>query len=108
MKNIMIAIALMLGTTQAFARDTRENRTSPQAWACSMGFQGEAVGVKLIIGFYKFNGKGTLNCISASNERVSYPITVSMRAAPLSANLSLAKMELAGVAGNISLLNTYP
>lgn len=104
MKHIALILALVVTGALAEAK----SRISPTAWACSMGFDGQAKGVKLVIGYYRYDGRGTLNCISASNERVSLPITVTMRAAPLSPTLALSNMELRGIAANISLLNTYP
>ncbi len=104
MKSLLIAITLICSGVLAQA----QSRISPTGWACSMGFSGQATGVKLILGYYRYNAKGNLNCISASNERVSLPITVTMHASPISANISLSKMEMKGIAANISLLNTYP
>ncbi len=104
MKHIAVIVALVV--TGAFAQ--AKSRISPTAWGCSMGFNGYAKGFKVIIGTYQYKGHGTLDCVSASGERVSLPITVSMRAAPLSPTISLSRMELRGVAANISLLNTYP
>ena len=101
MKTVFMTLALVLGLSQA-------NATAAPAWACSMHFKGEASGVKILVGFYNFNGTGNLNCTSATGERKLYPIKLTMKAAPLSPQISFGKMELNGLAADISLFNTNP
>jgi len=101
MKKAILAIAMFLGVSQAQAF------TAP-AWACSLSFKGEARGLKLIVGDYKFDGKGSLFCVSPTGQNVDYPVTVTMNAKKLSPQISFGKMKLAGQAIEFSLLNLNP
>ncbi|WP_413289619.1 hypothetical protein [Bdellovibrio sp. HCB337] len=101
MKKAILAIALFLGVSQAQAFQA-------PAWACSLAFKGEASGVKIILGDYQFNGKGELACISPTGQKAQYPVTVTMAAKPLSAQIALGKMELRGQAVEFSLANLNP
>ncbi len=104
MKHLLIAITFLFAGAYAQA----DSRSSPEAWACSMGFSGRSTGVKLIVGYYRYHAKGNLNCVSTMGEKVSLPIKVSMHAKPISANISLSRMEMKGVTGQFSLLNNHP
>jgi len=101
MKKVMLAIAMVLGVSQAHAF------TAP-AWACSLNFKGEARGLKVIVGEYKFAGKGNLLCATPTGQVADYPVTVTMNAAPLSPQISFGYMKLSGQAVEFSLLNLNP
>lgn len=101
MKKVILAIAMVLGVSQAHAFQA-------PAWACSMNFKGTAKGVKLLVGSYKFSGKGNLFCVSPTGQTADYPVTVTMNAAPLSPQISLGYMQLSGQAVEFSLLNLNP
>lgn len=101
MKKVILAIAMVLGVSQAHAFQA-------PAWACSMGFKGTAKGVKILVGSYKFSGKGNLLCVSPTGQTADYPVTVTMNAAPLSPQISLGYMQLSGQAVEFSLFNLNP
>lgn len=101
MKKMILAIAMVLGASSAHAF------TAP-AWACSLNFNGTAKGLKVIVGEYKFTGKGNLLCATPTGEVADYPVTVTMDAAPLSPQVSFGYMKLAGQAVEFSLLNLQP
>lgn len=101
MKKLFVAIALVLGAAQAQAY------TAP-AWACNLSFKGTAQGFKVIFGKYEYNGRGDLNCISLTGQKAQYPVTVTMKAAPLSAQIALGRMELTGQAAEIALFDSNP
>ena len=73
-----------------------------------MGFKGTAKGVKILVGSYKFSGKGNLLCVSPTGQTADYPVTVTMNAAPLSPQISLGYMQLSGQAVEFSLFNLNP
>ena len=98
MKKLFVVLALGLMGLQANAE-----LRSP-AWVCSMNFNGRAVGARLIVGFYKFNGRGTLNCVNPTGQTQSIPVKVSMRAKPLSLGASLGFMDLYGQSAEIALV----
>lgn len=101
MKKMLLAIAMVLGAAQAHAF------TAP-AWACSLSFKGEAEGLKVIVGNYTFDGKGSLLCVSPTGQHVDYPVTVTMNAKKFSPQISFGHMQLAGQAVEFSLLNMNP
>ena len=101
MKKVLAAIAIVLGATQAQA-------AAAPAWVCGLNFAGTAKGIKLLIGTYSFKGEGELSCVSANGHRAEYPVTITMKAAPLSPGLSLGKMKLNGLAADISLGSQNP
>lgn len=101
MKKMILAIAMVLGASQAHAF------TAP-AWACSLSFKGEAKGLKVIVGEYKFNGSGTLLCASPTGQHVDYPVNVTMGGALLSPQVSFGYMQLSGQSVEFSLLNLNP
>lgn len=102
MKKFLAIFALVLGfgASQAHAAD--------DAWTCSMKFNGRATGLRLIVGFYHFNGRGELRCTESTGRRVSYPVRVTMRAAPISAGLTVGSFEMYGSSAGISLFNRSP
>ncbi|MEQ1723917.1 MAG: hypothetical protein ABL930_12135 [Pseudobdellovibrio sp.] len=78
------------------------------AWVCALNFQGTSKSVQLIVGKSEFNGKGTVRCVSASNERVEYPIIVTMKTHPIAPKIGLGKMELYGEALQVAISNGTP
>lgn len=102
MKKFLAAAIMILGfgVSQAHAAN--------EAWACSLTFQGRATGVRLILGFFNFNGTGDLRCTDGAGRHAYYPVRVTMRAAPISPGISLGSYELYGNAGSISLFNRSP
>ena len=101
MKKALLAIAMVMGAAQAHAF------TAP-AWACSLGFKGSEEGVKILVGSFEFNGKGDLACVSPTGQTAHYPVTINMKAAPLSPQIAFGHIDLYGQAADISLLNTNP
>lgn len=101
MKKAILAIAMFLGVSQAHA-------IQAPAWACSMGFKGEAQGVKVIVGTYNFEGKGDLFCVSPTGQTANYPVTVTMEARKFSPQIALGHMKLTGQAVEFSLFNLNP
>ncbi|QDK47018.1 hypothetical protein DOM22_18565 [Bdellovibrio sp. ZAP7] len=101
MKKAFLVIAMVLGFSQAHAY------TAP-AWACNLNFKGTASGVKVILGNYEYNGKGTLACMSPTGQTAEYPVTVTMKAKPFSPQIALGKMELTGQAAEIALFDSNP
>lgn len=101
MKKVLLMIGLVLGVSQAQAFQA-------PAWACSLNFTGTAKGLKVIVGDYKFSGKGNLLCVSPTGQTADYPVTVTMKAAPLSPQISFGYMQLTGQAVEFSLLNLNP
>ncbi|MBO9667553.1 MAG: hypothetical protein J7501_12160 [Bdellovibrio sp.] len=101
MKKAFLALAIVLGATSAHAF------TAP-AWACNLNFKGEASGFKVILGNYQYDGKGTLSCMSPTGETAEYPVTVKMKAKPLSPQVALGHMTLTGQAAEIALFDTNP
>lgn len=92
---------MVLGVSQA-------NAFEAPAWACSLSFKGVAKGLKVIVGDYKFSGKGNLLCVSPTGTTEEYPVKVSMDAAALSPQISFGYMQLTGQAVEFSLLNMNP
>lgn len=101
MKKVLLTIALVLGAAQAQAF------TAP-AWMCKLDFAGTAKGIKVIVGSFKFDGQGDLDCISATGQTAHYPVTVLMDAAPLSPQIGFGKMKLNGMAADIALGSQNP
>jgi hypothetical protein len=101
MKKMILAIAMVLGASSAHAI------TSP-TWACSLNFNGTAKGLKILVGEYKFAGKGNLLCATPTGQVADYPVNVTMNAAPLSPQVSFGYMKLSGQAVEFSLLNLQP
>jgi len=101
MKKMILAIAMVLGASQAHAF------TAP-AWACSLNFKGAAKGLKVLVGEYKFSGKGNLICATPTGQVAEYPVTVTMNSAPLSPQIAFGYMQLSGQAIEFSLLNLNP
>ena len=105
MKNVMIAMVVLVSGSFAMA--------DVPAWVCAMNFTGTSKSVQIIVGKSEFKGAGTVRCVSASNERVEYPVTISMHS-HFAPRIGLGKMKLYGealqvaIAGNPeSLLGTY-
>jgi hypothetical protein len=105
MKKVLLALAVVLGAASAQATTSAK---ASQAWNCSFGFNGVSTGVKIFIGFYNFNGKGSLQCVSDAGETVTYPVKVTMRAAPLSPSISLGVMHLYARALDFRIENQSP
>jgi hypothetical protein len=101
MKKVLLTIAIVLGAASAQAY------TAP-AWACNLSFKGTAQGFKIILGKYHYAGKGDLRCVSLTGQTEHYPVTVTMKAAPLSAQIALGRMELTGQAAEIALFDKNP
>jgi hypothetical protein len=101
MKKVILAIAMVLGVSQAHA-------IQAPAWACSLSFKGEAEGLKLIYGHYSFDGRGNLFCFSPTGQSVNYPVRVTMNAKKLSPQISFGRMKLFGQASEFSLFNMSP
>lgn len=89
MKKVLLAMALVLGTFSAKAANASE-----QAWNCSFGFQGQSVGMKILVGFYHLDGRGSLKCVSDDGQVANYPVKVRMAALPLSPAISLGVMHV--------------
>jgi hypothetical protein len=101
MKKVLAAMAIVLGATQAHAV------TAP-AWVCGLNFSGTEQGIKVLIGSFSFKGQGDLSCVSATGQRADYPVTVTMKAAPLSPQIAFGKMKLNGLAADITLGSQNP
>jgi hypothetical protein len=104
MKKLLLAAALILGTVSANAA----SKTSDQAWNCSFGFSGTSTGLKVLVGFYHFNGKGSLQCVSDQGETANYPVTIRMNALPISPAISLGVMKMNARALDFRLVGHNP
>ena len=78
------------------------------AWVCNLNFQGTSKSAQIIVGKSEFNGKGTVRCVSASNLRAEYPVTVTMTSAPIAPRIGLGKMELYGESLQVTLNDGTP
>lgn len=101
MKKFILAIAMVLGVSQAQAH-------SVPAWVCSMGFRGASEGFKLIYGSYAFNGRGSLLCTSPGGKTVNYPVIITMNARKFSPQVSFGRMKLVGKAVEFALFERNP
>ncbi|MBY0554712.1 hypothetical protein K2P97_09295 [bacterium] len=104
MKTVIAKLVVAMGilTTGAMAQ------ADVPAWVCALNFKGTSKSVQIIVGHSEFNGTGTVRCVSASQERVEYPITVKMSTKPLAPKIGLGKMELYGEALQIAISNGTP
>jgi hypothetical protein len=100
-KKVLLALAMVLGTASAQA-------ATSDSWNCSFGFNGVSTGIKIFVGLYNFNGRGALQCVSDAGEKVSYPVKVSMHAAPISPSISLGVMKVYARALDFRLVNHNP
>lgn len=103
MKSVLAAMAMVFGlglTTQA--------KADIPAWACNMTFKGQASGLKVIVGKYKLEAKGSLRCISASGVTESYPITLKAKSHFIGPQVAFGKMAFVGTAANIALFTNNP
>jgi hypothetical protein len=107
-KILFLTLALSLGFAGFANTEAQAARRSAPLWVCQLGFTGNATGFKIILGYYSFNGTGRVNCVSAIGDTVSYPVSLRMKAAPLSPSIALGKYELYGQSAKISLFNTNP
>lgn len=99
----MVAMAILL--TGAFAS---ANEVEVPAWICALNFHGTNKSAQVFIGKSEFKGQGTVRCVSASNDRVEYPVKVTMKTKPLAPNIGIGKMDLYGEALQIALTSTNP
>lgn len=100
MKKLFAVLALSLLTVAANAE------VQSPAWVCTMNFNGRAVGARLIIGMYKFNGRGTLRCANPTGQTEQIPVLVSMNAKPISLGASLGYMDLYGQTAEAALVGS--
>lgn len=108
MKNFaLLALALMLTIGFTPKQSEASNKGGP-LWVCQLGFKGEARGLKILIGSYKFNGAGTLRCVSVTGNTRVYPVWLTMNAKMLSPGIALGKYTMWGQAAEISLFNCDP
>lgn len=96
MKKVLLALAIGFAGLQAQA-------VQSPAWFCTLGFKGTAVGAKLLIGAYHFDGKGSLDCVNPTGQNVTYPVRVTMNAKALSPQISLGFMNLYGRSAQIGI-----
>jgi hypothetical protein len=103
MKSVLVAMAMVFGLGL-----TSQAKADIPAWACNMTFKGEAKGVKLIIGKYNLDAKGSLRCVSASGVTESYPITLKAKSRFIGPQVALGKLQFVGAAANIALFTNNP
>jgi len=107
-KILFLTLALSFGFAGFGHTEAQAARRSAPLWVCQLGFKGDATGFKIILGYYAFNGVGRVNCVSAIGDTVSYPVSLKMKAAPLSPSIALGRYTLYGQSAKISLFNTNP
>ena len=98
MKKLFAVLVLSLIGLQAHAE------VESPAWVCTMNFNGRAVGARLIVGKYRFNGKGTLSCVNPTGQTERIPVLVTMRAKPISLGASLGYMDLYGQTAEVAVV----
>lgn len=108
MKKVVMVLAMVLGTVSANAESARTPANSAQNWNCSFGFSGISTGLKILVGFYSFDGKGTLQCVSDAGQVATYPVKVTMRASPISPAISLGVMKVNAQAADFRLVGHNP
>jgi hypothetical protein len=107
MKKLLI-FALVLAYGLGFTAKAEAAERGGPLWVCQMGFRGEAKGFKVLLGKYRFQADGTMNCVSMFGHIVHYPITLSMNALPLSPGVAIGKYKVYGQSGEVSLFNCDP
>lgn len=106
-KLFFLTLALVLGLGGLGVSQAKAKTGAP-LWICEMGFKGTASGLKIILGKYKFHGKGRLNCVNIIGQTVSYPVNLDMNAHLISPGIALGKYKMYGEALEISLFNCDP
>lgn len=104
---ILSFITLSGGMSSSVAQASEASQAAP-AWICALNFNGVSKSAQIIIGQSKFNGAGTIKCVSATNERREYPVLVTMKSQPIAPKVGLGKMHLYGEALQIAIMSGNP
>ena len=100
-KFLMIATLSLL----AFSAQANEGRA---AWICGLNFHGESRGVQLLLGSFKTVATGELNCADGVGGVYKSPVRISMQSRFLAPTVGVGMFKMAGLATEISLLNSHP
>jgi hypothetical protein len=96
-KTLLTAVAIL------FSAQFAQGNVEAPIWDCSLSFDVQGGGVKILIGKYKLRGEGEINCIDIDGNTQSIPALVTIGLSPLSPKIALGKMHLVGWATGVGL-----
>ncbi len=89
-------LALALGLNVAEARTPRGAH-----FMCDLTFKAKGGGVRLFIGNYELNGRGTITCYDSRGNIERLPVHVRLGGYPLSPSIGIGHMVVRGVASGV-------
>lgn len=102
MKKFLVMAALSLMGLAAHATEARP------LWVCGLHFEGEAQGVQLILGSFRTEAVGSIDCTDGVGGTYHRDVRVTMGNRFLSPAAGIGHFELAGASAEISLFNLHP
>lgn len=100
MKKISVIIGLLsfLGLAQM-----AQAQVAAPVWNCTLNFDVQGGGIKLIVGHFKLQGPGQINCMDVQGNVDQIPVHVTVGGAPVSLSAGIGTLRLSGIAAGIGL-----
>lgn len=104
LKTLLMAAAVWM----AGSFGTMAHASEGPLWLCSLGFQGKAKGVQVIVGKFDVRAKGQIKCVDPIGRTQNLPVKITMSSAPLAPRIAFGVFDVVGMSAEISLLNNEP
>ncbi|MFN7905159.1 MAG: hypothetical protein ACK5P5_08240 [Pseudobdellovibrionaceae bacterium] len=108
MKSMFLTAIVVLSSSLGLASQPHAQGETGLGWLCGMTFEGTSKGVQFIIGNFKTEATGTLECLDSSGARFERPVRISMINRSFAPAMGLGYFEFKGVTAQISLMNASP
>lgn len=100
MKKLSAIIALL--SVMAFTQMAQAEVQAP-VWNCTLNFDVQGGGIKFLVGHFKLQGPGQINCMDIRGNVENIPVHVTLGGTPISLSAGIGKLRLSGIAAGIGL-----
>lgn len=100
MKKISVIIALL--SFMGFTQIAQAQVTAP-VWNCTLNFDVQGGGLKFIVGHFKLQGYGQINCMDIQGNMDMIPVHVTLGGTPVSLSAGIGTLRLSGIAAGIGV-----
>lgn len=96
--NAIVVLFSFLGLTQI-----AQARVSAPVWNCTLNFDVQGGGFKFIVGDFKLQGPGQINCMDVQGNMENIPVHVTLGGTPISLSAGIGTLRLSGIAAGIGV-----
>ncbi len=95
----LVAATLAFAGSSAFAGPKIEK----PLWDCALTFKAAGGGIQVIVGHFALSGPGEISCVDIAGNTEVLPVTVTIKAAPVAANVALGYFQMQGLATGVGV-----